>query len=254
MRRGLPRGHFSRSRSLEQFNEKFWKQAVEKEIEKRKKVKLLEIGCGEGRALMELCKKYPGADLHGINKKPWAAMKGTQSLPACAKHYGIMTVKELRERDLPKIHFYDAERLKFKDEHFDIVISQVAIQYVRRKDLLLEEVWRVLNKGRIALLSVDASLEKMPDFMQQELPRFVVYDQGKEVKLSKLLKGYDIKMHKSKDGKKARHNIVMRKNTKKKLRLGLELDELSSFDLSLLNKERDIDSPYWAYRSVVRKR
>ncbi|MEK7788748.1 MAG: hypothetical protein AAB283_02415 [Planctomycetota bacterium] len=54
----LPRGHHTRSRSLEDFENKFKQGVVTKAIEKAKKledtVRVLEIGCGEGRVLMEL--------------------------------------------------------------------------------------------------------------------------------------------------------------------------------------------------------
>lgn len=139
------RGHFSRSRSLDDFNKKFSKDIVQKLIRKAlfkgEQVRVLEIGCGEGRVLMGLRKLFPTIELHGINRKPWAAMKGSSSLKRTATYYDIFTSSELKEVSLPKIYFYDAQELKFPDNYFDLIISQVSIQYVARKDLLLEEVW-----------------------------------------------------------------------------------------------------------------
>jgi len=78
MAKGPKRGHFSRSRSLEDFSRKFGKDILQKLIQKalsKDKVRVLEIGCGEGRVLMELKKLFPNIELHGINKSPWSAMK-----------------------------------------------------------------------------------------------------------------------------------------------------------------------------------
>src|SRR3990167_1710614 len=148
MSRGPKRGHFSRTRDLAAFNKKFSPNILEKTIKSRLKinsnVKALEIGCGEGRVLMELAKLFPDIELHGINKKPWAVMRGTSSLKITGTHYKIFTTSEVKKIKLPTIHFANAKKLDFKDNYFDLIYSQVAIQYVDRKDQLIEEVWRVL--------------------------------------------------------------------------------------------------------------
>lgn len=263
MKRGPKRGYFSRSRSLNDFNKKFSPNIVQKLIKKaltkEKTVRVLEIGCGEGRVLMDLRRRFPTIELHGINKNPWAAMKGSISLKKTAAYYNIFSKTELKSISLPKIHFYDAKVLKFPDNYFDLVISQVSIQYVQRKDLLLEEVWRTLKLGGKALLNIDARVGKIPDFLDFETPRFIIYRNHKVYPIRALIKtlnekGYDLTYsHSSEvDDKKVkkRINLVITKNTLKRLKLNLKFDRLSSFDLNVLNEEKDNWSKFNGYRSV----
>src|SRR3990167_1277863 len=104
MKRGPKRGHFSRSRGLDDFNERFSQHIVQKHIKKalsqQKIVRVLEIGCGEGRVLMELRKLFPTIELHGINKKPWDVMQCSESLKETALHYKIFKNEELKNINL----------------------------------------------------------------------------------------------------------------------------------------------------------
>lgn len=266
MKRGPRRGYFSRSRSLVDFNKKFSERAVEKTLEKAIEsediVRVLEIGCGEGRVLMELRKLFSNIEIYGINKKPWAAMRGESSLKRTGTYYNIFGREEIKEVKLPKVSFYDAGNgLRFKDNYFDLVISQVAIQYIKRKDILLEEVWRVMKKNGKAFLHVDGMLEaSLPDFMLQNTPRFLIYKNDKVYPLSSFVRdlrkrGYDIfykSMSEIDDNiVKKRIMLTIKKNNSSPLELGLELDEASSFDLSMLEKEYK-GHPILGYRSVYR--
>ncbi|MBI2666679.1 methyltransferase domain-containing protein [Candidatus Woesearchaeota archaeon] len=262
---GPKRGHFSRSRSLVDFNKKFGKYIVQKTIQKalsqQKNVRVLEIGCGEGRVLMELRKLFPDIELHGINRKPWAAMQGQRSLPKTARHYGIFTPSELKKISLPQIHFYDAQELKFPKNYFDLVISQVSIQYVARKDLLLQEVWRTLKLGGKALLNIDARAGEIPDFLDFATPRFIIYKKSKIYPVKKLIQklrkdGFDLRYasstEKEEEKVKQRVHVLITKNSAKPLKLGLHFDDLSSFNLNVLNEEKNNWSVFWGYRSVYR--
>jgi len=244
------RVYLSRNRSLADFDAKFGRGIIEKKLRKamrsREPVRLLEIGCGEGRVLMELRKLFPTVELHGINKKPWPAMKGPKSLIATATNYGILTKEEARQVLLPELHFSDATELRFPDGYFDVVISQVSIYQIKRKDLLLEEIWRVLKKGGKAFLHVDSMYEDYPDFISQETPRFNIYKNKRLHPLRRFIKelrdkGYDItcritSSNQAGDADLKRTHIVMHKNTEACLELNLSFDELSSFDLSVLGK------------------
>lgn len=257
------RGHFSRSRNLGDFNKKFSKDIVQKLIRKAlskgERVRVLEIGCGEGRVLMGLRKLFPTIELHGINRKPWAAMKGSSSLKRTATYYGIFTSSKLKEASLPKIYFYDAQELKFPDNYFDLIISQVSIQYVARKDLLLEEVWRTLKLGGKALLNIDGRVGRIPDFLDFETPRFIIYKGEKAYPVKKLVgdlkrKGYAITYSSSTEmennEEKKRVNLIIAKNTPKNLKLNLQFDDISSFNLNIINEEKDRWPIFYGYRSV----
>ena len=162
---------------------------------------------------------------------------------------------------MPILHFYDATQLRFPDHYFDAVISQVSIYQFKRKDLLLQEVWRVLKKGARAFLHMDSMCEGYPDFINQETPRFVIYKNNSLYPFKRLIKGvrdkdYDITCRiaygqQGDDANLKRTNIVMKKNTDAGLNFYLTFDELSSFDLSVLGKIFNGDKIV-GYRSVYR--
>jgi ubiquinone/menaquinone biosynthesis C-methylase UbiE len=247
---GSKRGYTSRGRNLAELNAKFSNRVVENTLRNamasHESVRLLEIGCGEGRVLMELRKLFPSIELHGINRKPWPAMKGQKSLITTGVNYKIFSKEEARNIELPTLHFYDATQLKFPDNYFDVVISQVSIYQVRRKDLLLQEVWRVLKKGAKAFLHMDSMCEGYPDFLNQETPRFVIYRNNKIHPLKRFIKdvrdkNYNIACRiafgkQQEDANLKRTNIIMYKNTDAELNFGLTFDEISSFDISVTGK------------------
>ncbi|MFH1065002.1 MAG: class I SAM-dependent methyltransferase [Nanoarchaeota archaeon] len=249
------RGHHTRSRSLGDLEKRFGPCIVRKTISKAKKledkVRVLEIGCGEGRVLMELRKLFPDIELYGINKEPWPAMKGTESLRKTAEHYNIFSKNELGGIFLPEISFENAEKLNFPCNYFDLIISQFAVPYIERKDIFLEEAWRTLKKGGSALIHIDTYDKTYPDFMQCKTPRFIIHKNNKEYQLKKFMgdiakTGYDLNCK----SVKGETTITMNKNHQENLILHLGFDELSSFELSLLNEKNP--RVFWGYRSVYR--
>jgi ubiquinone/menaquinone biosynthesis C-methylase UbiE len=219
------RGIYSLSRNLNQFNNKFSKNILENEIrnkiKKNKIIRVLEIGCGEGRILMELKKLFPKIKLYGINEKKWPLMKGLKSLKKTALYYKIFKKNELKNINLPIIHFYNAEKLKFQDNFFDVIYSQVSFQYIRRKDLLLEEIWRVLKLGGKAYLHIDTLKKEIPDFLNSETPRFLIYKNNKLISFETFLNNLnvDIKYFSKKVNQYQRISIIIHKNHIKKLNL-----------------------------------
>lgn len=280
MKTGPLRGNFSRSRSLEYMDDLFFphriESIVEEMISKSKNthnIRCLEVGCGEGRVLMQLRKLFPIIQLHGINKNPWQAMEGEESLKETGIRYGIFSEKEITNVNLPKIHFLDASKMEFENNYFDLIISQVAIPYIERKDFFLQEAWRVLKLGGKALLHIDTYNENLPDYMQYETPRFIIQKANKIYPLRQMVNnlrksGYNIHYgsrtmmdpvysSKYKNGKyipRTQSVIVMEKNTNKKLKLGLIYDEVSSLDLNHLKEEKGENAPgvFWGHRSVYR--
>ncbi len=248
------------------FNKRFAPGLVEKIIRRALKrenaVRVLEIGCGEGRVLMELRKIFPDIELYGINKSKWPAMQGQKSLLKTGVYYEIFKPSEITKMKLPKIYFYDAEKLRFKSNFFDLVISQAAIPYFKRKDHILEEVWRVLKSGGKAYLHMDTYRNDYPDFLQNDTSRFFIYKKGKLMKFNTLIanmrkKRFEIrafsefqKSVKRKSGLKT--YVIMNKNTNRKLQLGLSYDDLSSFDLRTLITEKYGYDMFWGFRSVFK--
>jgi len=259
------RGHFSRSRSLAKFDVHFGPDALVHAIRRalrrsREPVRVLEVGCGEGRVLLELRRRFPEIELHGINRTPWPAMRGPESLRRAAVHYGIFTRAQIKSVKLPLIHFYNAKKLHFRDRSLDVVYSQFAIPYVDRKDMLLEEIWRALKVGGVALLYIDSERHSTPYFLRASAPCWVIYHRGRLMPLQWLARrmsarGFDVRCTlrpNLTDPTKRSVHLILRKNTRRALRLGLTFDASSSFDLALLNPKLKHmrGKTFWGYRSV----
>jgi SAM-dependent methyltransferase len=219
-------------------------------------VRVLEVGCGEGRVLMELRKIFPAIELHGINKEPWPAMRGSKSLLRTGLLYRIFTRREMRQVELPGVTFGDARKIGFPDDYFDLVISQVSVPFVERKDLLLEEVWRVLRPGGMALLHLDHVPPVKPDFFLTETPRFLIYSDRRLVGFADhaaryKAAGYFLECKTRERAPEGSWTILeMRKTQGDLLNLGLSFDALSSFRLELLAEENPAPGCYYGYRSV----
>jgi SAM-dependent methyltransferase len=145
---------------------------------------VLEIGCGEGRLLLDLQKKVHGLELHGVNKEPWKGFKGERAIRRVARRHGLIDkgqLEKMADSDLPKIVFADAAELPYPDGSFDLVVSQVALFHVERRVEAIAEIYRVLRPGGMALLQLDSNEDDMPTILAREVPRILVLDGEREV-------------------------------------------------------------------------
>jgi ubiquinone/menaquinone biosynthesis C-methylase UbiE len=253
------RGVFSRSRGVDEFNKRFKSMDLVPRISEislqKKNLRLLEIGCGEGRLLMELAKHFPDAQLEGVNKEPWIAMRGRQSLKKTALFYHIFSASELKRVHFPSIHFCDAKKLPFPSNHFDFVVSQVTFPHIERKDRAIEEVWRVLKKGGVGWINFDYYNNSYPPSLQPPTPRMVIWNGKRKQSLqfiiqSKRAEGYHIRLEVLRKGTTILSNLVMRKNTSKPLCLDLSYDTSSSISLSKMARNGNFDPIFWGHQSV----
>jgi len=252
------------TRGMDKMEQKFGKsKPIERFIKQRLKsqrvVRVLEFGFGDGKCLLDLRTIFPDkqVEIYGINKKK-GKISQRKDFIANAETFGLPVPKSGL---LPKPFFYDAGNgLKFNSNYFDVIISQVAFHYVGDKAKLLEEFWRVLKPEGKAFIEIDSYREIYPDFMQinKETPRFVIYDKsGKLVKLSTHLnkvrgKGFGIRLRRKNSGTAG--YILMEKNTKKPLNLGLKYVDDYSFDLTVFIPEKKIQGVWWGNRSVFKKK
>ena len=256
-------GTFSRRRGLEYFETLFPPGLVATTIERAESdpVRVVEVGCGEGKLLLDILKRFPTVEAHGINKRPWPAMTGPQSYRETARRYEVFDEADFENIRWPTVKFYDAEELRFEDATVDLVASQIAIPYVERKDRLLEEVWRVLRPGGRALLNVDSRGDGEPDFLSVRSPRFVVRRPTGNISLLTLLEerrasGFDVRVEETEPdprGGRVRVNVRMEKNRMEPLALGLDLDGTSSFPLRILSPGESSSPTFWGFRSVFRE-
>ena len=200
-------------------------------VNKKGKIKILEIGTGYGKSLLELKKEFGDKiETHGINLEPrW----NLDLVKKFALHHNIFSKKELKE-NLPKIHILDAgKKLPFKSESFDFIYSIASIQYIHDKALFLEEMNRILKKEGIAKLQ--HSFKKSESYPQELRNLFEIWDKGKRIEV----KNYVLKMKKLKNIKfnKTKTNtigyLLMTKG--KNFKLGLKY--ITSFDLHNLGED-----------------
>lgn len=100
--------------------------------EDRKKIKVLEVGCGQGANLWFLAKE--GFEVHGVDISSSAIIKAEAYLKEAYDVKANLKVADIG--DLP-----------YKNEHFDIVIDCATIQHVSFSDheKAYNEIYRVLK-------------------------------------------------------------------------------------------------------------
>lgn len=102
----------------------------------------LDIGCGSGALSIRVAKKFPGAQVTGIDY--WGA-RWDYAKEQCEKNAQAEGVAE-------RIHFQkgDAAKLDFADETFDLAVSNFVFHEVNtqpQKRLVIREAMRVVKKG-----------------------------------------------------------------------------------------------------------
>ena len=153
-------------------------------LAKRAPVRVLELGCGYGTALLELAEHYGArVELFGLNRHPHdgdhevlvrnAALRGIATGPGFA---------------WPTIHHGDVARgLPFADRSIDLVYSQVAWLYFGDKLGVLRDVVRVLADDGVAKIDADELRTHLPP----EYARLVeVWDDGRLVTFREYLRRF----------------------------------------------------------------
>ncbi|MFC1909483.1 class I SAM-dependent methyltransferase [Chloroflexota bacterium] len=102
---------------------------------------ILEIGCNCGPNLYLLAKKYPAANLEGIDINPRAVQKGNELFAS----EGIENVK---------LSVGQADELgQFPDKSFDIVITDAVLMYIGRDKIkqVVQVMVRIANKTLVLI-------------------------------------------------------------------------------------------------------
>lgn len=147
-----------RSHSLEDFNKKIAPYTLQDIIQKiydknrlaGEKTRVMEIGAGNGRVLMELKKIFPEVEFYGINKEKTHTFYRRESFILTALKFEIFSKRDIEQIDLPYIVFQDLDfgaRIPYAENKFDLVFSQATIQYIKYKFELFNEILRILRVG-----------------------------------------------------------------------------------------------------------
>lgn len=151
-----------RSHSLNDFNQKITPLLLEELIQNiaernlllGEKTRIMELGSGNGRVLMELKKKFPSVEFYGINKEKTLTFHRRESYILTALKFEIMNKDELQDIVLPYLVFADLDfdaGIPYKDNRFDLIYSQDTMRHIKYKFELWNEVLRVLKPGGISL-------------------------------------------------------------------------------------------------------
>lgn len=201
-------------------------------LKKKSKIKILEVGAGFGRALLELKQIFGDKiEIYGTN---YEKEFNEKLIKKYAKDNGF----PIKEKDLPKIYILDAsKKLPLKGNFFDLVFCQATMQYIEDRVLFLEEVNRILTKQGIALLELQ---EYRGDHPKEYKNLIEIWADGKRVDVLKYLKKFkNIKIRKSKG--RDWHYIVMKK--KRNLNLGLKL-------VHAIELENEIYNGWWGIKVI----
>ena len=158
----------SRSHSLEDFNKEispFRLEDLISEIFERnrlagQKTRIMEVGFGNGRVLMELKKKFPDIEFYGINKEKTHTFYRRESFVLTALKFEIMTKDETDAMVLPYVVFQDidyGQRIPYDENKFDLIYSHFTGVNIFSKGVLLpmNEAMREIRRRGIEIYMLD---------------------------------------------------------------------------------------------------
>lgn len=201
-------------------------------------VRILELGCGYGTALLELRARYGRrVELHGLNRVHGDG--NTEILLRNARERRIFGDTPVDAGELPTIAYGDAAAgLPFADDYFDLVISQVAWLYFGRKIAVIRDVMRVLRHDGLAKIDADEVRPGLPP----EYARLVeIWRNGVIVPFHDYLSSHAMALATAPDGHYLRFGKVRS--------FGDDLEPVFEIDLSTIQAHWDGIKCVYRYRS-----
>jgi SAM-dependent methyltransferase len=182
---------------------------IKKLLKNKEKIKVLELGPGYGKVLLELKQIFGDKiETYGItHQKEWSEKK-IKKFALANKMFSKADV----DNNIPQIYFQDLNyNLKLPSNKFDIIFSQSSFQHVSSKALALEETHRLLTKDGIARIHLQPG-----------------NDEHIRTKLGPLFDIWD-----GKGGRMYFHKYAKRFKNITPLRKGFKITKTKNFDLKL---------------------
>src|SRR5882672_10447865 len=161
---------------------------IDERLARQDVVRILELGCGYGTALLELRARFGRrVELHGLNRLYDDG--NVDILMRNAREHALLG-PGIDAADLPALAYADAARgLPFPDNAFDLVYSQVAWLYFGNKIGVVRDVMRVLRDGGLAKIEADEVRPRLPP----EYARLVeIWDDGRVLSFGDYLRRFGI--------------------------------------------------------------
>ena len=162
---------------------------IDERLARQDVVRVLELGCGYGTALLELRARYGRkVELHGLNREHGDG--NADILLRNAREQRLFGDAAPDVGELPSIAYGDAAAgLPFGDDFFDLVYSQVAWLYFGHKAAVLREVSRVLRTDGLAKIDAD---QRRPGLPPEYRSLMEIWHDGRRIPLAGYLRRYGI--------------------------------------------------------------
>lgn len=120
----------------------------------REKTRVMEVGGGNGLAIMELKKKFPEVEFYIINRRKTHGIYRREGLGGAALAAKLFTHEELEDIELPYLIFKDLDygsSIPYNDEKFDVIYSYNLLPRLKYKFEFISETLRILKEGGSSL-------------------------------------------------------------------------------------------------------
>ena len=114
------------------------------------KTRVMEIGTGNGRVIMELKKLFPDVEFYGINKEKTHTFYRRESYILTALKFEIFDKYDVEQIELPYVVFQDLDfgnKIPYGHDKFDVIFSQGTFPHIKYKFELMNDIMRVLRPG-----------------------------------------------------------------------------------------------------------
>jgi ubiquinone/menaquinone biosynthesis C-methylase UbiE len=166
------------------------------------KTRVMEIGSGEGRLLMELKKRFPDVEFYGVTQQKSHDFYRRESYIITGLKYGIFTKSEMQQIELPYVVFQELDfgpKLPYENSKFDLIYSNNFISKIKYKFELLNEVMRVLKPGGVSFHTEVKGLHIYKDGVVLELRDALAEIRRKGIEINTLEDRTSIRFRKTGD-------------------------------------------------------